>query len=83
MASHQTKIAAPFKPAVTRLVDRDAAHSAVLLCLRSPSRLTRQHQPADKITMSKSQDSRKQVRKQPLKTLKEKKQAKLAKKQGR
>ena len=33
--------------------------------------------------MSKSQDSKKQVRKQPLKTLKEKKLAKLEKKKSR
>jgi hypothetical protein len=33
--------------------------------------------------MSKSQDSRKQTKKQPLKTAKEKKQAKREKKQGR
>jgi hypothetical protein len=33
--------------------------------------------------MSKSQDSRKQTKKQPLKSAKEKKQAKREKKQGR
>lgn len=54
---------------------------ANIVAIARPSRLCLLPQPNS--TMSKSQDSKKQARKQPQKTLKEKKQAKLAKKQAR